>query len=328
MKLARLPENDGKLKILVMLEHDESGISPASFQLLTAAKSIKEECRLFAVLIGKGADRHSKTLVKYLVDCVYIYDDGDYLMLDSHRAALAVVDCARELLPEILLIPATDTGRQVAAAAAVALKTGLVADCTGFSLNAASRLVQTRPAYGDSLIAEVLTEKTLPQIATVRENMFPPYAALSDHPPLRIARRLRSAVMPEAKFLGVGDAAKASLSSAKIILAVGAGIKQKKDIGLFEEAAVKLGGMLGCSRALVERGFMPQSRQIGLSGMSVAPKLLIAMGISGSVQFLAGAKGAEKIISINTSGQARISSAAHVPIIADMYEVAKQIISG
>ena len=117
-----------------------------------------------------------------------------------------------------------------------------------------------------------------------------------------------------------------SIAGQKILVAAGRGVKKKEDLEMLRELAHLLGGELACSRALVEKGWMSPSRQIGLSGSTVSPDYLITCGVSGTVQFMAGMKTAKNIIAINSDPDARIFEIAHYPVCADLYEVVPDLI--
>jgi electron transfer flavoprotein alpha subunit len=239
------------------------------------------------------------------------------------QQAPALLHCVGELRPEILLLGATPEGRSLAPLAAVSLETGITADCTALALNAGGLLVQTRPAFGGGLMAEILTPQARPQMATLRYGIFPHRAAGEGG-----STRLVPAdpgPLPPAKTQAEALTAPAAGEEAPVVLALGGGVRAREDIEFFQNLSRVLGAELMSSRSLVERGWFPQSRQIGLSGRCVAPELLITLGIAGSVQFMAGIQGARRICALNTDPAAPILRIADIPLICDLYEAAARL---
>jgi electron transfer flavoprotein alpha subunit len=251
---------------------------------------------------------------------VHLYLDERFRPFVAELHAAALLRCVEALRPDILLVGATPEGRCLAPLAAVPLETGVTADCTELAIDAEGLLLQTRPAFGGGLMARIITPEARPQIATVR------YGVLRGGEAAGAARLLpaRAGPLPPARTLAeelTGPSA-ADGGEADCVLALGGGIRRREDIGLFQRMGESIGAELMCSRSLVERLWFPQSRQIGLSGRCIAPRLLITLGISGSVQFTAGIQGAKKICAINTDPNAPILRIADIPLICDLYQVA------
>lgn len=223
--------------------------------------------------------------------------------------------------PEVLLIGATPEGRTLASMVAAKMKTGVTADCTALHFREDGLLVQTRPAYGGNIMADIITPSARPQIATVRYG----------------ATQIKSDTVTELVFFDMpfqqskgvwaswAEKIEGEEKTPEIIFALGGGLKQKEDIQLFLHAAKTMGAALMCSRSLVERGWFSKNSQIGLSGYSPKAKLLVAFGVSGSVQFMAGVQNIEKICAVNIEECAPILKAADIPLLADMYEVVHEL---
>lgn len=229
--------------------------------------------------------------------------------------------------PEILLFGATPFGRSLAPRVAARLQTGLTADCSVLDIDPETGLLrQTRPAFGGNLMATIVTPNRRPQMATVRPGVMPQPvpdsercgAVEEDH--ADVARGLVQ-LLEETRGSGGNE-----LQKAKIIVSAGRGIGARKNMKLVETLAEKLGGSVGVSRALVEMGWARQDQQIGQTGTAVAPELLIACGISGAIQHLAGIAGAGKVIAINTDPQAPIFGAADYKVVADAAETLRGLL--
>ena len=232
-----------------------------------------------------------------------------------------VVALARERRPEILLFGATPFGRSLAPRVAARLQTGLTADCSVLDIDPETGLLrQTRPAFGGNLMATIITPNRRPQMATVRPGVMA--LPLPDSTRRGVVERDSTAV--QAGLVQLLEETQGSggsqLQKAKIIVSAGRGIGARKNLKLVYALTEKLGGTVGASRALVEMGWARQDQQIGQTGTAVSPDLLIACGISGAIQHLAGIAGAGKVIAINTDPQAPIFGAADYKVVADAAE--------
>ena len=229
--------------------------------------------------------------------------------------------------PEILLFGATPFGRSLAPRVAARLQTGLTADCNILDIDPETGLLrQTRPAFGGNLMATIVTPHHRPQMATVRPGVMPlPQPDENRRGEVELCgKALKEGLvqlLEEAKGSGGSQ-----LQKAEIIVSAGRGIGQRKNLKLAEALAEKLGGVMGVSRPLVEMGWATQDRQIGQTGTAVSPKLLIACGISGAIQHLAGIAGAEKVIAINTDPNAPIFGAADYKIVADAADTLRALL--
>lgn len=254
---------------------------------------------------------------------ILLYQSGEFRNFRANIQASALIDALENLRPSVVLIGASDQGKDLAPLAAAYFKTGLTADCTRLEITADGNLLQTRPAFGGNVMADILTPATRPQFATVRRGLVKTSLKKAGDSIQVTVRRL-----PESGFaekMAVLDRrpieSKPSITEAKILIAAGGGIKSESDLGLLEALARQAGAMLGSTRGLVEKGWMPPDSQIGLSGHSVAPDLLITLGVSGSVQFLAGIGGAKYLMAVNNDPEARIFSVSHMGLCVDLYEV-------
>lgn len=316
---------------LVYLQAEKGRLLPVSFEMIGTALRLRGGSagqKVSAVLIGSGVTPLAEALSGYGLDSVFVYDDPCFASFRADAYAAAVADCVRLMKPAALLFGATNEGRTIAPLVAVAFKTGLTADCTELFINSDGLLAQVRPAFGGNVMARIVTKNTRPQMVTVRSGVMP-VAVRSEGPaPKAVALHApKSARSSRIRVVNREEAAgEKGLSEAKIILAVGNGVAKKEDLDFFRDCAEKMGASLASSRALVEKGWMPLCAQIGLSGTAVAPELLIACGISGSVQFRAGIGGAKRIIAINSDKNAPIFLAAHKYAVGNMYELLPGII--
>ncbi|MDD3669735.1 MAG: electron transfer flavoprotein subunit alpha [Sphaerochaetaceae bacterium] len=320
-------EYDG---ILVSVECHQGHIHPVSIELIGKARELASisNQKVFACAAGATITSLIPELLAYGVDTVCVYDDPEftYFRVEPHTAALE--DAIGYLTPSVVLVGGTPIGRTLAPRTAARLRTGLTADCTSLDIQPNTDLDQIRPAFGGNIMAHIRTMNHRPQFATVRYKIFD-MAQKVDHPSGTIIyrsldkRALESRIeVLDVQPKGVGT----YIEEAEVIVAVGKGIQNDTNLGLFNELADLLGGQVACSRPLVENGWVESRRQIGLSGRTVRPKLIITCGISGSVQFAAGMRGSQKIIAINIDEHAPIMKIAHVGIVADVFEIVPRLI--
>lgn len=315
--------------IWVFAEQRYGKLKSVSLELLGKAKELSAELetKVTAVLLGHGVEFLANKLIVYGADEVLMMDEEWLNDFNDHIYGEVMVQLINEYKPEIVLVGATSKGRSMAPHISSSLKTGLTADCTGLNIDKESKLlVQTRPAFGGNLMAEIICPNSRPQMATVRPKVFKPMEPdykrhgkinrIQKHPVEGFVRLIRNIDNTE----GIG------LSDAEIIVSVGRGIGSAKNIQLAKELADTLGGALGSSRPVVDMGWMPYSQQVGQTGKTVSPKIYIACGISGAIQHLAGLADIETIVAINTDPDAPIFEVANYGIVGDVKEILPELI--
>lgn len=318
--------------VWTLCEVRQNRLSSVSFELLAWGRDLADSLGvpLSAVLLGSGVSEQAEELIPAGADQVYVADYPELAPFrpDIHTAVLA--ELARRHRPEIILASATSAGRTVMPLLYVDLDTGLTADCTELSIVEAERvLLQTRPAIGGNVLADIKTPESRPQMCTVRPRSRKPLPSDSTRRGKifreQVDPSLLSSVMNVLEFLpekGVG----APLQDAEIIVAGGKGMKSGKNFALLEELASLLGGSVGASRTAVDLNWAPYSSQVGLSGKSVTPRLYIACGISGAIQHLAGMSASDRVIAINTDPEAPIFRVADLAIVGDVLEILPALI--
>ena len=281
---------------------------------------------VYALLIGHEIGDAAKKLLHYGVDKVFTYDHAEFADFRIEPYTAAFCDFIEKEKPSSILVGATNLGRQLAPRVAARCRTGLTADCTVLQMKENSDLVQIRPAFGGNIMAQIVTPNTRPQFCTVRYKVFaepkPSDAPSGEIIPMEVTEEmLRSGI----RILASEDKPKdIDIAEAEVIVAVGRGAA-----GLLEQArelADLLGGRLACTRPLVEGNVLDAKHQIGLSGRTVKPKLIITLGISGAVQFAAGMKASDCIVAINTDPAAPIFDIAHYCITGDVNEILPKLI--
>lgn len=316
--------------IAVYVEYDEGRVHPVSLELAGKARELagKVGHPVVCLLAGSGVAHAAEELLRYGVDEVRVYDDPalEHFRIEPYAAAFE--DFIRTVRPAAVLVGGTPVGRSLAPRLAARFRTGLTADCTSLDIRPDTDLDQIRPAFGGNIMAHILTSRTRPQFATVRYKIF-------DAPPRseRPSGRVVPVALPPAAYasaIRVLEVSRrersAGLEEAEVIVAAGRGFRKKEDLALAEELAELLGAQLAGTRPLIEAGWTDPRKQIGLSGRTVKPKLLIALGVSGSVQFVAGMGGSEQVFAVNSDPKAPIFSVARYAVVGDLYEIVPALI--
>jgi len=314
--------------VMVIAEQRRGKIHRITYELLWIGRKLADKLgqKLTCVLIGKDVRKEAEGLIKRGTDKVLVYDDVKFETLREDPYADVIIDAVKEEMPSILLMGGTSFGRSLAPVIAARLKTGLTADCTGLDVDEEGNLIQTRPAYGGNIMATIVCKERRPQMATVRYKVMKEAGENPNRKGLVVEMKIPSNLRDRTKVLKEVIEEGQSIEDAEIIVAGGGGLRAPEDFKLLEELASLLGGVVGASRNVVDKGWMPKSRQVGLSGKTVRPKLYIACGISGSVQHLAGMKNSEVIIAINKDPSARIFDYASFGAVGDLYDIVPEMI--
>lgn len=311
--------------ICVYVDHVAGEIHPVTYELINKARIMADKSgqKVFCLFIGSGISEKAEQLMHYPVDSIWVYDrtELEYYRTEPYTAVFE--DFIRKVRPCIILVGATTVGRQLAPRVAARFRTGLTADCTSLDVEENTDLIQIRPAFGGNIMAQINTGNSRPQIATVRYKVM----EAAEKSKSINGDIIRASISPDKLLSGIEVLCVShkekikSIEAADIIVVAGRGIKNKQDLNLIRELAEELGGETASTRPLVEAGWMDPRRQIGLSGRTVRPKLIITCGVSGAVQFTAGMKASDTIIAINSDKNAPIFGIAHYGIVADLYEL-------
>jgi electron transfer flavoprotein alpha subunit len=313
-------------EIMIVAEQHEGEINPISYELLGKGRELADKLgvSLSSTLLGNKIADVAKELIYQGADRVYLYDHAIFQDLDLLNYKHNLVKLVKEVKPEILLLGATHWGRSLGARVAVALDTGLTADCTGLEIDRNGNFVQIRPAFSGNVLAHIRTS-TSPQMATVR------YKVMKSLP--RDVNRKGEIIRKDAEItpslLTIASKEKrdeVNITEAEVIVSGGAGLKKAEDFSLLADLAELLSATVGSSRLPVDSGWIGKEHQVGFSGHTVKPKIYLACGISGSPQHLAGMREADVIIAINTDPSAPIFKIADYGIIGDLYEAVPKLI--
>ncbi|MDD4960826.1 MAG: electron transfer flavoprotein subunit alpha/FixB family protein, partial [Candidatus Marinimicrobia bacterium] len=318
--------------IAVYIDHIEDSIHPVSFELIGKAREMAAKIGhpVYCLLMGDKVGTMAEELLHYGADAVYVYDKPElhHFRIEPYTAVFE--DFINRIKPSIVLVGGTTVGRSLAPRVAARFRTGLTADCTLLDVQENTDLDQIRPAYGGNIMAHIHTPNHRPKFATVRYKIFNAprrRAQTGDRKPEYLdieSEKLASRI----KVLEVKKKEKVkSIEDADVIIVAGRAFKKAEDLSMTHELADLLGGMVATTRPLIEAGWADPRLQIGLSGRTVKPKLIITCGVSGAIQFVAGMNSAEIIIAINADPHAQIFSVAHYAVIGDIYEILPEMIA-
>ena len=311
---------------------DASGgrIHRVTFELCGKAKELAQVTGhpVYALLIGCDTAENAKQLLHYGVDKVFVYAHPTFADFRIEPYTAAFCDFIDKIKPSSILVGATTLGRQLAPRVAARCRTGLTADCTVLQMKENTDLVQIRPAFGGNIMAQIVTPNTRPQFCTARYKVFtepkPTPEAFGQIIPMDVTEEM---CQSRIEILHTTEKPKdIDISEAEVIVAVGRGAASEGMRAAAKELADLLGGVVACSRPLVEGNIMDAKHQIGLSGRTVKPKLIFALGISGAVQFAAGMKSSDCIVAINSDPAAPIFDVAHYCVVGDVNEIVPRLI--
>lgn len=316
--------------IAVYVDHIDGVIHPVTYELIGKAKELAGKINhpVYAVMMGNDLEKQCHEMLHYGVDKIFVYDDELLARFKIETYTTVFEDFVNKIKPTVILVGATPVGRQLAPRLSARLKTGLTADCTKLEINDNTDLVQIRPAFGGNIMAQILTPNNRPQMATVRYKVMDATERNKEESGEIVMCAIASEKLQcNVEVLDIIPKAKEQFIEASDVLVVaGRGIKKEEDLKMVQELADLLGGQIACTRPMSEAGWLEAKRQVGLSGRTVRPKLIITCGVSGAIQFVAGMNNSEQIIAINKDENAPIFKTAHYGLVGDLYEIVPSLI--
>lgn len=322
--LKSVEEKSSWKDILVYAEQEDGEIHPVTYELIGEARRLadKVDYKVRAVIVGDtGTVKNAEKLLPYGVNEVFAYEHTGFAGFKADCYTDAMADCIAQVRPSVVLIGATALGRSLAPRLAVRFHTGLTADCTKLDIRPNSDLVQIRPAFGGNIMAQILIADARPQFATVRYRVMDKAKKVSN-PTGKVT------VMPVTDAMARSGVEvlqitpiprKKSIEEEDVLVVAGRGVKNEEGVALVRRLADALGGQLCFTRPMAESGLGDNAHQIGLSGRTVRPKLIITCGVSGAIQFAAGMNGSECIVAINSDPDALIFNIASYCIVDDLF---------
>ncbi len=315
------------MKILLITEQREGKWNKTSFETLSAAQQAVKQTggTLTGVVIGKGVAALADELAGYEMDEVLLVEHDLLNQYTPDGFTLALRQVVESAKPDLILMPHTYQVRDFAPKLAASLGKGMIGDCIGYRYEK-GKFVFVRQMFQGRTAADVDFEGDAPWIATFQAGAFRGDQAAQRQGGKAPVKAVSVELKPEqirTKPLELFREAKQAvdLTQAPLLVAIGRGIKAPENIQLAEKLAKALGAELAASRPICDEGWLPMDRQIGSSGQTVAPKLYLALGISGAIQHVVGMKGSRTIVAINKDQNAPIFEVADYGIVGDLFEI-------
>jgi len=312
------------MTVLAVTEHRRGELRDPSFEVITAGRELADDLdsELHLAVIGGDVDAFADQCNREGVDAIHTVDHGEEFNHDVYTQAVVAMAEAHE--PDAIVMPNTVNGLDYAPAVAGALDRPLVTDAVG--IDASGTLEVTREQYGGKV--ETTVEVDADAVAlTIRPAEWPAAEGTGDAEiapfDVDIDESAVGSTVNGFEEVGGGDV---DITEADVLVSVGRGIEEEENLPLVEALADALGATLSSSRPIVDNGWLPKNRQVGQSGKVVTPDVYIAIGISGAVQHVAGMKGSDTIIAVNTDPNAPIMDIADYAIVDDLFDVVPELI--
>ena len=326
--------------VFIYAQQVDNEISSIAYELLGKGKELAADLGtdVTAVLLGSNVKGLCDKLAEYGADKVIVVDDPELETYRTEPYAHALASVINEYKPEIMLVGATAIGRDLGPTVSARVATGLTADCTvleigDFPLVAVpgkedeqkhNQLLMTRPAFGGNTIATIACPDNRPQMATVRPGVMQKIDKIEGAKAEII--EYNPGFTPNNRYVEIQEIVKAvgqvqNIMDAKILVSGGRGVGSAENFKMLDDLADALGGMVSCSRAVVENGWKAQDYQVGQTGKTVRPNVYFAIGISGAIQHVAGMEESDMIIAINKDADAPIFDVADYGIVGDLNKI-------
>jgi electron transfer flavoprotein alpha subunit len=314
------------MNLLLITEQRDAQWNKTSFETLAAAQQIAAEMgsRLSAVVIGKGVAALADELATSKLDEVFLVEHDLLASYTPDGYTVTLKQVIAQTKPDLVLLPHTYQVRDFAPKLAASLGKGMIGDCIAYRIEN-GKLIFVRQMFQGKTVADVVFEAASPWFATFQAGAFRADLVATGASKVAVTS-ISVELKPEqirSKPLELFREAKQAvdLTQAPILVSIGRGIKAPENIPMAEKLAHAIGGELAASRPICDEGWLPMDRQIGSSGQTVAPKLYMALGISGAIQHVVGMKGSRTIVAINKDQNAPIFEVADYGIVGDLFEI-------
>jgi caffeyl-CoA reductase-Etf complex subunit CarE len=322
--------------VWVFIEYFDNKINSACLQILSKGYELAKKTGdiLTAIVVGENFDDHNNIksiLSEYGAKEVKLLQCNDLKFYYPEDISKVVSEEILNNNPSIVLFLGSLLGRNLAPRISARVKAGLTADCTELDIDSEGNLLQIRPTFGGKILASIICPNSRPQMASVRPNVFESKKILSPHKKLNLSfKRIDIDSIGKLKKIIktiVNKDKKKSIDDANIVICGGAGVGSKEGFKLLELLADKIGGSIGGTRSVVEKGWIDHSQQIGQTGKIIRPNIYIGCGVSGALQHLVGMRNSKKVIAINKDKEAPILKIADIGVIDDLFNVIPKLIN-
>jgi electron transfer flavoprotein alpha subunit len=324
--------------VFIFAQQLDNVVSGIGLELIGKGKDLAKDLdtEVTAVLIGSNIKDQCDRLAAYGADRVILVDDPALKDYRTEPYTHALASVIQKYKPEIVLVGATAIGRDLAPRVCARIHTGLTADCTQLDIGdfpltpiegretKHKQLLMTRPAFGGNTIATIACPEHRPQMATVRPGVMKKLP--KNEGAKAVVEEFNPGFTENQNYVEIVEVVKAiaqvaDIMDAKILVSGGRGVGSPENFSMLDDLARVLGGMVSCSRAVVDAGWKPKDLQVGQTGKTVRPKLYLAIGISGAIQHLAGMEESDLIVAINKDEGAPIFDVADYGIVGDYKKI-------
>jgi electron transfer flavoprotein alpha subunit len=307
--------------ILTFGEHREGVPRRPSLEAVSEGRRLADATggQVASLAIGPGARAAATEMIAFGADRVHLFEDAALAAYSTEAYARALALVIDKEKPNVVLLPFTAIGKDLAPRVAARLRAALVSDCVSLALKG-GQLEARRPMYAGKAYATVRCEGE-PQMATLRPNVFALVPRDGGRKAELIEGRIDVAARARVKAVAASSEGKVGLSEAQVIVSGGRGLKGPEHFHLVHELGQAFGAAVGASRAVVDAGWVDHHLQVGQTGKTVSPTLYIACGISGAIQHLAGMSSSKFIVAINKDADAPIFKIANYGLVGDVFEI-------
>ncbi|MBQ1332366.1 MAG: electron transfer flavoprotein subunit alpha/FixB family protein [Lachnospiraceae bacterium] len=328
--------------VYIYAQQVDNKVNNIAFELIGEAKKLAADLgtEVTAVLIGSDMMPLTKDLAEAGADKIIVVDDPELKEYRTEPYTHALASVINEFKPDIMLVGATAIGRDLGPRVSCRVKTGLTADCTQLDIGdfplkpipnqeqLHNQLLMTRPAFGGNTIATIACPYNRPQMATVRPGVMQALPREAGRTAEII--EFNPGFTPDHKYVEILEVVKntgnvVDIQDAKILVSGGRGVGSPENFAILDDLADAIGGVVSCSRAVVDAGWKPKDLQVGQTGKTVRPNLYMAIGISGAIQHLAGMEESDLIIAINKDESAPIFEVADYGVVGDLNKIVPEL---
>jgi electron transfer flavoprotein alpha subunit len=311
-------------EIIVLVEHVDGKVDSIVLQLLAAGRLLADQLKVDLVALACGHELSGVTaaLQNHGMDKIVLVESPALATAAGEVQARVIAQAAASMKPRFVLVGYTLVGMELTPAIAVHLGMNALTNCVDVKLDNGA-VVVTRPVFDSTQHAHIALDQSDAAVIALQKGSFQAIEASDRQAAVESIAIDVAAIPARSKLLAITDepAGDVDITKADIVVSVGRGIGTEEKISVIAELADALGGVLACSRPVVDVGWLPRERQVGASGRTVTPKVYVACGISGAIQHLTGMRDAHRIIAINKDPNAPIFGVAHIGVVGDLFEI-------
>jgi electron transfer flavoprotein alpha subunit len=310
--------------IFVLVEHVDGKVDSITFQLLAAGRQLADQLQvnLFALAAGHQLNDICTGLQGCGMDKIVVVDSPALPFAAAEAQARVIAQVLAPMHPRLILIGYSLVGMELTPAIAVHLGMNALTNCVNLKMEGGA-VVVTRPVFDSTMHAQIALQDNDTAVIALQKGSFAAIEPSSKQAAIESVSVDVAKIPAHSKVLAISEepTGDVDITKAEIVVSVGRGIGTEDKIPIIAELADALGGVLACSRPVVDVGWLPRERQVGASGRTVTPKIYIACGISGAIQHLTGMRDSHRIIAINKDPNAPIFGVAHIGVVGDLFEI-------